>query len=409
MSAARSYGYRAFFSEPGILMCALAAAFGKLQAGMFSLGILYAVADQRTYSAGAFVVAVSALGGLSTPLRGRLLDRYAYGVVLWTILVIHTVLVGALLVNERMNGPFWITVASALVGNLAAPPIGVVTRVMWRSVTTEAGRPTALAFDSVLADAGFILGPTLAALACVTFAPWAGLTAAVVFTAVATLLLPKNIGDDKSSAEGAERHWAGPLASSRLVLLLGATLCFATTVSVLEIALATPSESKDSQLLSGLLLSVLSIGSIVGGLLIGAMTPALAARVTQLPVLLLALAVFAAALAVGSEAGWFVAVPLCLLTGLSFGPSFVAVYGRSGDLAPPGTAAETQAWVGTALQLGAAAGAGAGGVLLDIWGPAGALALAPVAAVIGAGTAYLGDRVRTTVSAPHEAKARSGQ
>ncbi|HWU05270.1 MAG TPA: MFS transporter [Streptomyces sp.] len=407
MSEERSYGYRALFSEPRIFTYALAAAFGKLQAGMFALSTLYAVADQRSYSVGAFVVAVSALGGLSTPLRGRLLDRYAYGPVLWTIMVIHTVLVGALLVNEHMRGPFWITVASALLGNLAAPPIGVVTRVMWRSVTTEASRPTALAFDSVLADAGFILGPTLAAVACSALAPWAGLAAVVFFTAVATLLLPKDIGDDKSSARQGDRHWAGPLASSRLVLLLGAALCFATAVSVLEIALATPDGGKDSQVLSGLLLSVLSIGSIIGGLLIGAMTPVMAERATRLPVLLVALAVFSTALVLGSEAGWLVAVPLCLLTGLSFGPSFVAVYGRSGDLAPAGMSAETQAWVGTALQLGSAAGAGAGGVILDIWGPTGALALAPVAAVVGAASAFAGDRMRAPAAAPREGKARS--
>lgn len=408
MSGKRSHGYRTLFAQPGIFTYVLAASFGKLQAGMFALAILYAVADQRTYSAGAFVVAVSALGGLSTPLRGRLLDRYAYGVVLWSVLAIHTVMLGGLLVNEHMQGPFWVTVASVLLGNLAAPPIGVVTRVMWRSVVPETSRPTALALDAVLADVGFIFGPALSALVCVALAPWAGLTAAVFFTAVATLLLPKNIGDHKSSAQQSNRHWAGPLTSSRLVLLLGATLCFATAVTVMEIALATPDENKDSQLLGGLLVSALSIGSIVGGLLIGAMTPALAKRATRLPVLLVALALFSTALVVGYGAGWLVAIPLCLLTGLSFGPSFVAVYGRSGDLAPPGMVAETQAWVGTSFQLGAAAGAGAGGVLLDVWGPAGALALAPVAAVAGAAVAYAGDRIRTTISAPHKDKVRSG-
>ncbi|CAM5547937.1 MFS transporter [Streptomyces badius] len=67
-------------------------------------------------------------------------------------------------------------------------------------ITTEKSRPTALAFDSVLADAGFILGPALAALVCATLAPWAGLAAVLFFTAVAMLLLPKNIGDDKTSA-----------------------------------------------------------------------------------------------------------------------------------------------------------------------------------------------------------------
>ncbi|CAM5547888.1 hypothetical protein SBADM41S_06718 [Streptomyces badius] len=171
-------------------------------------------------------------------------------------------------------------------------------------------------------------------------------------------------------------------------------------MSVLEIALATPHGDGDSKVLSGLLVSVLATGSIVGGLLIGAMTPELAKRATRLPVLLMSLAVFSTALAFGNKAGWLVAVPLCLLTGLSFGPSFVAVYGRSGDLAPAGMAAETQAWAGTALQLGSAAGAGAGGVLLDIWGPPGALALAPMAAVIGAASAFAGDRLRTPVAEP---------
>ncbi|MEV7599138.1 MFS transporter [Kitasatospora sp. NPDC089797] len=399
MSKAPVLGYRQLFSEPGIFRYALASAFGKLQAGMFSLGILYVVADQRGYSTGAFVVAVSALGGLSTPLRGRLLDRYAYGVVLWSTLLIHTVFLAGLLINEYVHGPFWATVASALLGNLAAPPIGVVTRVMWRTVTTEGSRPAALAFDAVLADVGFILGPTLAALASVTLAPWAGLTAAVAFTVVATLLLPRQIGDDMPSATGVSRHWAGPLTSLRLVLLLGAALCFATAVSVLEIALATPGDDSGSALFGGLQLSVLSIGSIVGGLLIGAATPGLAAWLTQLPRLLLGLALFATALVIAADAGWFVTVPLCLMTGLAFGPSFVAIYGRSGDLAPPGTAAETQAWVGTALQLGSAAGAGAGGALLGGWGPVGALALAPVAALLGSASAYAGDRVRTRVSA----------
>ncbi|SDT77274.1 Major Facilitator Superfamily protein [Streptomyces sp. TLI_053] len=404
-SDAPAIGYRQLLSEPGIFRCVLASASGKLQAGMFSLGILYAVADQRGYSTGAFVVAVSALGGLSTPLRGRLLDHYAYRVVLWSTLLLHTVLLAGLLINEHAHGPFWFTVASALLGNLAAPPIGVATRVMWRSVTTEGSRPAALAFDSVLADAGFILGPTLAALASSALAPWAGVTAAVLFTVTATLLLPRNIDDCMPAATVASRHWAGPLTSLRLVLLLGAAVCFATAVSVLEIVLASPRDDNGSPLLGGLQLSVLSIGSIVGGLLIGAVTPSLAAQLTRLPRLLLGLALFATVLAMAADTRWFITVPLCLMTGLVFGPSFVAIYGRSGDLAPPGTAAETQAWVGTALQLGSAAGAGAGGALLGGWGSAGALVLAPAAALLGSAVAHMGDRVRTRMSGAPAASA----
>ena len=80
---------------------------------------------------------------VTTPVRGRLLDRFPYGRVLWPLLVL--------------------------------PPIGTITRVMWRARVTFAVLPTALALDAVLTDIGYVVGPVLA-IGMVTLSPsvWAG-------------------------------------------------------------------------------------------------------------------------------------------------------------------------------------------------------------------------------------------
>ncbi|WP_079405213.1 MFS transporter [Streptomyces sp. 3211] len=388
--------YRRLLSEPGMAGCAVAALASKLQGSMFTLSLLLTVASGRSYAVAGAVAAVSALGGIAAPVRGRLLDRLSYASVLWSVLALHAALVTLIVVNEAAHGPLLLTFAGALAANTVAPPVGVLTRVMWRSVTTEETRSTALALDAVLADAGFIVGPLLVGVLSSVFVPHVALGAGVLISALATVLLLRALdGREPAKSSGKQQSWMGSLTSIPLRLHLGCALLFSAAVGVVEVSLI----SHGGDLLGSLSVSVLSAGSIVGGLVIGALPPVRAAQVSRLPRLLSYLGLAATALAVAGTSQPVVFIALTLAVGMAFGPCFVAVYGLTGDLAPIGTAAEAQAWVGAALQGGAALGQAAGAFAFGLWGFGAGVGLAPAFALMAVGLGLFTDLLRRPVTA----------
>ncbi|ABP53645.1 major facilitator superfamily MFS_1 [Salinispora tropica CNB-440] len=381
------YGYRSLGAEPGFRVRLAGAAASKLQAGMFSFALLYAVSAGRSYGVAALVVAVAALGGIAAPFRGRLLDRFGDRRVLWPILTVHVGSVTALSVNEGLNGPVLATFGSALVANVSMPPVGVLSRVMWRRMSQPQNVRSALALDAVLTDLAFVFGPALVGLLTETVSPIAGLVVSSGSSALATVLLLRAqagrgpVRDPSRGPErgaGGARHWAGPLVLAPLRWLLLVACLFSAALHAVQIAL--PAAAGRSA--GAALVSVLSVGSIVGGLVVGALR---GRWVPRLPVLLLGLALACVALAVVGRLPLGLLVAGCLLVGLFIGPTFVALYGDAGDLAPSGTEAETQSWTGAAIQLGAAVGAAAGAAAIEGWAPLAAVGVAAVLALSGFG------------------------
>ncbi len=92
-------------------------------------------------------------------------------------------------------------------------------------------------------------------------------------------------------------------------------------------------------------------------------------------------------------------VALVLAVGMAFGPCFVALYGQTAEFSPAGSAAETQAWVGAALQGGSALGQAAGAYALGSLGFGRGLALIPLFALLGAGLALFAERITPRVVA----------
>jgi predicted MFS family arabinose efflux permease len=136
---------------------------------------------------------------------------------------------------------------------------------------------------------------------------------------------------------------------------------------------------------SGPLLAEVSIGSILGSLLFGARGAAPGARPYQrLPRLL---AGYTCGLAVLTLAGLYapllaVAAPLA---GLCLGPTLATLFGAAAGAAPRGAGTETQAWINSIMNGGAAGGAALAG--LASGRPILALALAAAAAAAAAASA----------------------
>ncbi|WP_328536080.1 MFS transporter [Streptomyces sp. NBC_00344] len=380
--------YRQLFSLPKFGTSLIAAVAGKLKLGISSVALLFEVAHYRGFNQAAIVVSVSAVAGVTVPVRGRLMDRYGYAPVMCPTLVAYLGALAVLVLNEDAHGPFATTLVCAFVASATIPPIQIVTRLMWGAMATGELRRTILSLDAVLADVGYVVGPTMAAFLVVAVAPWAGLAASALLTTGATLLLlSRKLPHQRKQPQPAERHWLGPLHNRALRTIMAAVVCFFMAVRAVELALPSWAQQHDSPLMGGVLLSCMSVGSVMGGLTLGALPARRSVRAT-FPVTLAVLCLGTLLVAAASFTWTAVLVVAAAFMGIAVGPSFVALYATVGDLSPPDMAAESQSWIGSSVSLGGAAGAAGSGVVIQGLGPGALLFLAAVSFAIASGLAY---------------------
>jgi hypothetical protein len=199
------------------------------------------------------------------------------------------------------------------------------------------------------------------------------------------------------------RSRLGPLRSAALRELLVTAALTNAALSATEIALTAYARHHHALWAAGPLLAEVSIGSILGSLLLGARgsaDPGADHAYWRLPRLL---AGYTGGLALLTAAGLY--PPLLAfaapLAGLCLGPTLATLFGAAASAAPRDGGTETQAWINSIMNGGGAAGAALAGFAssqpLLALGLAGALAAA--AAVSAAATAVIrthgDDRITT--------------
>ncbi|MFI0263209.1 MFS transporter [Streptomyces sp. NPDC017056] len=376
--------YRLLFAVPGFRLSAVAALTGKFQPGMYAVALLALASCHLDYSAATLVVAAASIGAMTTPLRGRLLDRYSYAAVLWPLLVLH---LGSLLLfvaAARAHAGIAALFCLSMLAAASQPPVGTLTRVMWRKTVPGDLRTTALALDAVLADFGFMVGPVAAVALARGISPDAAVPACGLLLAVAVPLALRGAGAKAPKEAPPRRHWAGPLRSAALRRVFSVAFCFFLGVNALEVSLASYGRKGEVTLAGGALLSLVAMASMAGGALLGGL-PARAARLLMRPTVPLGGNALCLLLLAGAASVHPVLVPLaCLPVGFCLGPCFASVYGTAADHAAKGEEAETQSWVAGAMMAGGALGAVVGGWSLAHGGLAGALLPASAAWAAGA-------------------------
>jgi hypothetical protein len=194
---------------------------------------------------------------------------------------------------------------------------------------------------------------------------------------------PQRPGSPEKS--GPPRSRLSPLRSAALRDLLVTAALANAALTATEVALTSYVRDHHALWASGPLLAEVSIGSILGSLLLGARGTAdhsAAGARRRLPRLL---AGYAGGLALLTAAGLYppllaVAAPLA---GLCLGPTLATLFGAAASAAPRDGGTETQAWLNSIMNGGAAAGAALAGVAS---GPP-LLALGLASALAGAATA----------------------
>jgi predicted MFS family arabinose efflux permease len=344
--------------SPQVFRVLAASLAGRLPLGSAPLALLLFGRETMTISmAGVLVGAYTAGTAIGQPLLARMADRWLQPPVMWAAAAVSTAGFAAAV---TLRGPVVVTAAAALAG-FGAPPFEACLRVLWKDLLNERMLHAAYTLDVTTQELIFIVGPLVTLAAVGITGPTGGLVATALVQIGGTLVFTAAPAVRRWRGESAPRHWAGPLRSSRLRLLLATVLLIGAGVGSTAVAITGYAEAQGSRSWAGWLLAAQATGALTGGLFFARHPPTDLQR--SLPRIVGILAVGYLPLLLNSPMA-IMAVWL-IISGVMLPAVLTGVFITADHVAPPGTAAESFAWVATAFAIGSAAGATMDGALLD--------------------------------------------
>ena len=353
--------YRGLFAEPVLRRLAVADVCARLPQGMVSITLLLVAAQHASMAVAGLLVAGYTLGQAVTgPARGRLADRRGLIPVAVACGIGYALALLALLGGALAQAPAGLLIGAAAVAGLVNPPLSPAMRNLWSTHAGARFTSTAFALDAAVFDLAYITGPVLASALATGIAPAAALGVMLALTGVAVAVIGRQARPERPPEPRSPR-WLVLRSSALRRLLVTAALANAA-ISATEVALIAYTRHHHALWASGPLLAELSIGSILGSLLLGARVPA-AGQEPRDRRLARLLAGYASGLALLTVAGLYapllaVAAPLA---GWFLGPTLATLFSTAASAAPPGGGIQTQAWINSTMNGGAAAGAALAG------------------------------------------------
>lgn len=379
--------YRDVLSRPGAALFSAAAAWARLPLSMAGLGIVLLVHERGgSYGAAgvmaaAYVLAAAAFG----PLQGRLADRLGQAPVLVTVGAVYAAgLVAFVVAVERDWSTPWPHACAVLAG-LATPQTGSMARARWsHAIEDRSQLNTAFSIEAVLDEVVFIVGPVLVTFLTLQVADFSGLAFAAASALLGSWALaaqhrtapPPSVHDRRT---GPPIGW--PLLGPMVVISAALGIVFGSA----EVIVAAFTEEAGNQDAAGLVLAVWAAGSLLAGVVVGAL-PQPRRPLHRLRVALLVLSLLFAPLVLLSSIP-----PLAVgmfLGGFMISPTLIAAVNLIERQVPPSRLTEALTWTTTGMSVGVAPGAAVAGAVIDAHGASAGFLVPLVAGLAGSVLAW---------------------
>jgi predicted MFS family arabinose efflux permease len=384
--------YARLFAVPGSRAFSFAGWIGRLPAPMLGLGaVLLVEGETGSYALAGAVSGTLALAyGIAGPQWARAMDRRGQGRVLRPAMVAFLLTGVAFAASVVADGPRWSWFLLAAAAGATGPNIGSLVRARWSAVLEPAERQTAYAFEAVVDEAVFVLGPVLVTLLATLIAPPVGFLTGVAFGVFGALWLAGQRATEPPvhPVDTARRRRRGAVLTPALLVVAVTYLAVGAVFGSLDVVVIGFAEAEGSPALAGAALAVFAGGSLLAGLVYG---------LARLPGTLAGRFVgTAVAFGLAAQLLWSVgSMPLLVacgfLAGLTIAPVLVSGTSLVESRVGPGVLTESLTWTVTGLTLGVTAGSAVAGAAVDAWGaerafvvPALAGGLAAVCALAGA-------------------------
>ncbi|NNG40646.1 MFS transporter [Flexivirga sp. ID2601S] len=356
-----------------------------LRIPIFSAGViltLHVVGSlHRSYADAGLVAAGATIAiAVSGPWRGKLLDRMGLRRVVLPSLIIS----GLCWAVAPFVGYWALLVLATIAGLFVVPTFSIIRQAVIAAVP-DSDRRTALSLDGMVVEMSFMVGPILGVwLASFVDTRWVLFGVELIGVVVGAILWwvnpPLRSATTDAADAAAERVPRSSWFRAGFLAVCAAAAASTIVLSGSDVAIVAAMRDFDAVNEMGIVLVPWGLGSLVGGLIYGALPRALPPFA-----LLLGLAVVTAPMAL-AQGTWSLA-GLSLIAGFFCAPTITATVDAVSRIVPVAARGEAMGWHGSFMTAGSALGAPVAGAAIDIAGFAGGFA---TVAAIGAVVAVLG-------------------
>ena len=377
--------YRRVLSVPGALLFSATGLVARLPLSMETIGIvLLVVAETGSYGlAGSIAATTTIANAVASILQGRFLDRLGQPRVLPPLIVVWGMGVAGLVVSVHGDWWRWTAFVSAAVMGAALPSIGTCVRARWAHVVTEPrALQTAYALESVVDEAVFITGPILITALATAWDPAAGMAAMVVAGLGGTLFLAAQRSTSPPPHPRVAAVEDRPRMPWRTVVpLVVVAAALGGLFGSAEVATVAFADERDARGLTGVLLALWALGSLLAGVLAG-VVHVKRSLAFQVKAYTIALTLGMAPLTLIGPV-WLMGAAL-FVAGFAIAPGMIASLTLVQRTVPAERLTEGMAFVHTGLAAGLAPGAAISGIVVDAAGSSAAYLVSVAAGLVAA-------------------------
>lgn len=358
--------YRRAFATPGSRAFSATGLLARLPISMMSIGIVLLIsATTGSYSQAGLLAAIYIIANAAVAIpHGQLIDRVGQSRMLW-LDGIGFALGGTLLVAFGGHADTRSQVIAGIgcaIAGIAIPPVGSMVRARWAAgIDDPQVRHTAFSWEAVVDEIVFVVGPALVTVAASTFTADAALAAAVAIGIIGPWLLA---GQRRTEPPRRVVRAAtvGALPWRHIGVLTVVAISLGSMFGALEVSAVAFSTDVGHRKWAGLLVSAFASGSLIAGLITGAIHPKTAEPI-RIRIGLIAL------MAVSLLLPWVhalsAAAAVLFLVGLGLAPTLVAIFTLLEAVTPPERLNESMAFLQTGMSGGTAFGAWLTGIIVD--------------------------------------------
>ena len=395
--------YADLLRRPGAARFTSAAFIARLPISMVGLGIVLMISALRdSYAvAGVVAAAYTVSAALINPLGARAVDRWGQLRIVRVLVTVHVLGLLVLAYAAVADAPAWLLLVIAIVAGACQPATGALVRARWAHLLGGDGRlRTAFAFEGVLDELIFIVGPPLATFLAVALSAPAPVVASAILVSIGSVLLLAQRSTEPPPRPATRTRGTHPLRRPGVPSVLVVLMATGGVFGSIDVATVAVADEAGNRAAAGIVLALYATGSMASALVLGSRAAGRSDHRLPRFFLYAAVALLLVTVPLALQPGLIALGGLVLLAGLAVSPVLITAFTLIETLVPPSQITEGLTWAISAIGLGVAAAAAGTGTLVDQYGTgAGFLVTVASAGLVAAAAAVGHVGVRRGVQA----------